>query len=141
LLLLTYSAAVAAMVGFGRRRGARLPDRLPPADLGLLTLGIFRASRLITKDSITSVARSPFTEFEEPAGQDEVNERAVGHGLRHALGELVSCPFCISVWLATLGVFGLVVAPRTTRIVCSVLAAVTGSDYLQYVHEALQKAS
>lgn len=139
LLMSVYTTGLAGMIALGRRRGARLPDRFPLADLTLLTMGTYRASRLITKDSVTSFARAPFTKFEEPAGEGEVNERAIGTGLRHAVGEMVSCPFCIAVWLASIGAFGLVVFPRTARLVCSVLTVVAGSDVLQFGHAALQR--
>jgi hypothetical protein len=134
-----YTAGVGGMIALGRRRGARLPERFPLADLALLTIGTYRASRLVAKDSVTAFARAPFTKYEEPAGEGEVNERVIGTGLRHAVGEMVSCPFCIAVWLASSGAFGLIVFPRTTRVVCSVLTAVAGSDLLQFGHAALQR--
>lgn len=139
LLMSVFASGVGGMIALGRRRGASLPERLPLADFALLTVATYRASRLIAKDSVTAFARAPFTEYEEPAGEGEVNERVVGDGLRHAVGELVSCPFCIAVWLASIGAFGLVVFPRPTRLVCSVLTAVAGSDLLQFGHAALQR--
>jgi hypothetical protein len=36
--------------------------------------------------------------------------------------------------------FGLVLAPRPTRLAASVLTVVAGSDVLQYAHAALDKA-
>ncbi len=140
-LLGTYLSAVVALVATGRVRRVRVPERIPAADLALLTVGVFRASRLITKDSVTAVARAPFTEFKEPAGHGEVNEEVVGTGARHAVGELVSCPFCISVWLATVGMFGMLAFPRAARTICSVLSAVAGADALQFVYSALGQAA
>ena len=139
MLLSGYVTLVAGLVAAGRARRVRLPERLPAADLALLTLGTFRASRLVTKDSVTAVARAPFTRFKEPAGRGEVNEEVVGTGPRHALGELISCPFCASVWVATIGTFGLLAFPRTTRTACSMLAAVTGADALQFAFAGLEK--
>lgn len=102
---------------------------------------MFRASRLITKDSVTAVLRAPFTEYREPAGHGEVDEDVIGTGPRHAVGELVSCPFCISVWLATVGMFGMLAFPRVTRTICSVMTAVAGADALQFVYSALGRAA
>ena len=139
MLMTGYATLVAGLVAAGRARRVRLPERLPAADLALLTVGTFRASRLITKDSVTAVARAPFTRFKEPAGRGEVNEEVIGTGPRHAFGELVSCPFCASVWLATIGTFGLLAFPRATRTVCSMLTAVTGADALQFAFAGLEK--
>lgn len=138
-LLGIYGGATAAMIGWARSRGTRLPERLAAADLALLAIGTFRASRLITKDSVTAFARAPFTRFQGPAGEGEVHEEVGGHGFRHATGELVSCPFCIAVWLATAGVFAMVTYPRAARAVCSVLAVEAGSDLLQYGYSALRE--
>lgn len=136
-LLVSYLGAVAGLVVTGRLRRVRVPERMPAADLALLTVAVFRASRLVTKDSVTAAIRAPFTEYKDSAGHGEVNEEVVGTGPRHAVGELVSCPFCISVWLATVGMFALLAFPRAGRTVCSVLTAVAGADALQFVYSAL----
>ena len=140
-LLGAYLAGVATLVTVGRARRVRVPERIPAADLALLTVAVFRASRLITKDSVTAVARAPFTEFKEPAGHGEVNEEVVGTGARHAVGELISCPFCISVWLATVGMFAMLAFPRAARVVCSLLSAVAGADALQFAYSAMGQAT
>lgn len=140
-LLGVYASAVLAGAVVGRRRGWRLPDRQRGADLALLAVATFRASRLVTKDSVTAVARAPFTRFEGPGAPGEVNEQVVGSGARHAVGELVTCPFCISVWLATAGTFAFVANPRLARTVCSALTAVTASDFLQFAYSALDRSA
>jgi hypothetical protein len=116
-----------------RRRARRLPQ-LGPMDLVLYGLATEHLSRLITKDSVTAVLRAPFTEFEEAAGEGEVNEKAVGHGTRHAVGELLTCPFCAAQWVATALVAGSVAAPTLTRAVVSVSAMARLSDYLQLLY-------
>ena len=126
-----------------RRRSKRgtafIPEGIPWQDLALLAVATHRLSRLITKDSVTAVVRAPFTQFNEPAGDGEVNEEVRGTGLRHAVGELLTCPFCIAEWIATAFAFGLVLAPRATRFVAATLTAATASDWLQYAHSALRK--
>ena len=66
-------------------------------------------------------------------------KEARGTGLRHTVGELLTCPFCIAQWIATIFGFGLVLFPRTTRFVAATLTAVTASDWLQFARTALQK--
>jgi len=122
-----------------KRAGLRLPDGVPWQDLTLAAVATHRLSRLITKDSVTAVVRAPFTRFKEPAGEGEVNEEVRGTGWRHAVGELLTCPFCIAQWIATGFAFGLVLAPRASRLVAGTLSAVTASDWLQFAHSALQK--
>lgn len=140
-LLLTYAGLAAGLIATGRARGVELPERVPTADLTLLAIGTFRAARLVTKDSVTAVARAPFTRFEGPGAPGEVQEEVIGTGPRHAIGELLSCPFCISVWLATVGAFGMVAFPRQARMVCSVLGVSAASDALQLGYGALHRAA
>ena len=141
ILLSTYMGAVAALIAWVRRRGGPLPERLAPADLALIAVGTHRLTRLIAKDSVTAAIRAPFTEFVEPAGEGEVNETVRGSGLRHAVGELLTCPFCLAQWVATAFVFGLLLAPRATRLAACVLAAVTSSDVMQLAYAKLEEAA
>jgi len=54
------------------------------------------------------------------------------------VGELLTCPFCISQWIATALGGAYVVAPDATRMASATLTAVTVADVLQYAHTALQ---
>jgi Protein of unknown function (DUF1360) len=134
-----YGGSVAALVGVGRLAGRRLPDRIAPYDVALLGVATHKLSRLIAKDTVTAPLRAPFTRFEGPQGQAELQEEVRGHGLRHTLGELLTCPFCMGQWIATVFAAGLVLAPRPTRLVASTLATVAISDALQNVYAFLQK--
>jgi hypothetical protein len=139
-LLSTYGTGVVLLSLVVRRRNA-LPERIAAADLALLCVGAHKLSRLVTKDAVTGVVRAPFTTFDAPAGAGEVNEKVRDDGgVRHAVGELVSCPFCMSVWAATALTFGLLLAPRATRAILGVLVAVTASDYLQFAYSAIRQA-
>jgi len=130
-LMAAYGAIVAGLSAVAWATGRRLPRSPAPADVALMAVATFRISRLVSKDSVTSPLRAPFTRFEEAAGEGEVDERPRGTGLRHTAGELVSCPFCVSVWTVTALAGGLVLAPRLTRFVAGAAVAVTGSDFLQ----------
>jgi hypothetical protein len=139
VILGIYAAMVGVLTLVVRRRRAPLPVRPAAADVALLGIATYRLSRLVTKDSVTAVVRAPFTQFEEAAGEGEVNESVRGTGWHHAVGELLSCPFCVAQWVATAFAFGLVLAPRATRLAATVLTAVTASDWLQFAHSALQR--
>lgn len=131
VLMGAYGAAVAGLVAIARATNRRPPERISPVDVALMAVATFRISRLVTKGTITSPLRAPFTRFQEAGGQGEVNERPRGTGLQHAAGELASCPFCASVWTATGLAAGMVFAPRFTRCVAATATAVAGSDFLQ----------
>jgi hypothetical protein len=119
---------------------ARAPERIPPGDLALITVATPKASRPVAKDRVTSSVRAPFTRFEGDAEPGEVSEEARGSGLRRAIGELVICPYCIGFWIASALAAGLVVAPRATRWVASVLSAMFGSDLLQIAYKKAEDA-
>lgn len=141
LLATTYSAWATGLVTFARRKRTGPYPSLGATDLALLTVAVFRLSRLITKDSITAFLRAPFSRFEGQSGPGEVHEEVIGTGLPHAVGELVTCPFCLSVWIATTLAFGMTVFPRPTRRACTVLAAVAGADVLQFVYSAIEQSA
>ncbi|GAA1341073.1 DUF1360 domain-containing protein [Saccharothrix algeriensis] len=138
----TYAGLVGVAVAVGRRRGARLPERLSAGDIALLAVATHKSSRLLTKSAVGSAVRAPFTRYEEPAGLAEVNESVRGgSGVRHSVGELVSCPFCSGVWIAGALTAGLVLAPRASRLVAGALAAVAGSDWLHLGYDLAKRAA
>ncbi|GAA2333681.1 DUF1360 domain-containing protein [Dactylosporangium salmoneum] len=134
-----FAAAAGAVAGAARLSGRRLPGRPPAADLALLAVATHKISRLVTKDAVTSPLRAPFTRFEEPAGEAELNESPRGRGHRHALGELLTCPFCTGVWVAGGLAAGLVFAPRATRFGMGVATAIAGSDFLHLAYDAAKR--
>lgn len=132
-LIAVYGIGTGALALALRKRRGQV-RQLDLMDLALYGLATEHLSRLITKDSVTSVLRAPFTEFKEPAGEGEVNEEAVGHGIRHAVGELITCPFCAAQWVATALVAGRLAAPNLTKAVVAVSAIARLSDYLQLLY-------
>jgi hypothetical protein len=136
-----YGTTVAGVALLLRARGRRLPERLSWADLALLTVATHKLSRLLAKDPVTSPLRAPFTHFAGTSGPGELQEKVRGTGPRKAIGALVTCPFCLAVWVATGFAFALVAAPRPTRLAASILAAVTGADVLQLAYGALEQAT
>jgi Flp pilus assembly protein TadB len=132
-----FSLLAASFAGWMRRSGRQLPERVEIYDLALLSLATHKVSRLIAKDRVTSAVRAPFTRYQEEAGPSEVEEEAVGHGLRRAIGELLVCPYCLSLWIAAAFTAGLIVVPRATRWTAAVFSVLLGADVL---HIAYKKA-
>lgn len=136
----TYGTAVLGVVGVltARRTRAALPT---PGELGLLAVATAMTSRTIAKDAVTSPLRSPFATFEEAGAPSEVNESPRDGSVRHAVGELITCPFCLAQWVATAYLAGHAAAPRATRWVASTMAVVAAADVLQHSYGILQAAS
>lgn len=140
LVMAVFGALVAGAVGLAKASGRRLPN-VGPFDLVLLALGTHKLSRIISKDAVTSPLRAPFTEYKEPGGPAEVLEEARKTSqIRHAIGELITCPLCLDMWIATGFALGMVFAPRFTRLVAFTFAAVTGADFLQFAYAAAQES-
>ncbi|HEX2275065.1 MAG TPA: DUF1360 domain-containing protein [Acidimicrobiales bacterium] len=134
-----YLAGVGGLGVLVRRRGRVLPERVGLADLALITVATHKLSRLLAKDPVTSPLRAPFTTFAGTSGPAELAEKVRGSGFRRAMGALVTCPFCLAVWVATGLAFSLVFAPRTTRFAASILAVVAGADVLHLAYGALEQ--
>lgn len=132
----TLTAGLGVAVG---RRG--LPDRLSTGDLVLLAVATAKLSRLLSRDRVTSPLRAPFTEFEDFGNASEVEEAPRGRGLRRAVGELVTCPYCLAQWVGTGLLGGLLLRPRETRLVSGLFAMLLLNDGVQVVHERLMKTT
>jgi hypothetical protein len=132
-------SAGAAAVRASRRE---LPDRVPLGDAVLLTIATFRLARRIAKDPVTAPVRAPFTAFQGPSGHAEIAEEVREHGgVKHAVGELLTCPFCLAQWVGTAFVFGYVSAPRATRLAALTMTTVAGADVLQFLYDAIQNGA
>ena len=136
-----YASLVGALAGLARITGRDIPEGLDAADVILSAAATHKLSRLLAKDPVTSPLRAPFTAYQDTQGPAELKEEVRGRGGRKTVGELVTCPFCTSVWVATGLTAGLVYLPRTTRLAMGTLAALAGADMLQFAHVWLEKAS
>ncbi|MDQ6764564.1 MAG: DUF1360 domain-containing protein [Verrucomicrobiota bacterium] len=110
------------------------PPRLTLGDLLLLGIATHKLSRIVTKDLVTSPFRAPFVKFKKSAGAGEVEEDARGEGLQEAVGDLITCPYCIAPWLATTLVFAHSRAPRATRMICAIFSVTAASDFLNQLY-------
>jgi hypothetical protein len=137
-IMASYGVLVTMLAALLRGKRFRLRP-LSPWSFLLYALSAEHLSRLISKDSVTSPFRTPFTQFEGPAGEGEVKEEVIGHGPRYAIGELLTCPFCLDQWVATGLIAGSVAAPTLTTAVVSVSAVARAADYLQMVYGFLRE--
>jgi hypothetical protein len=129
-----YGGMVAAVAAAVRLTGTSLPDRVGPWDTAMAAVATHKLSRLIAKDPVTSPLRAPFTVYQGTSGPAELAEEVRDGGRRKTVGELISCPFCIGMWVATGFTAGYVLAPRATRLAAMSLTALAGSDFLQLAY-------
>lgn len=137
-LLGAYAVLFGSALGVGWKRG--LPDRIAISDVVVLGLATHKLARIITKDWVTSPLRAPFTRYQGSVGGGEVSEKSRGTGLRRAVGDLLTCPWCIAPWVAA-GLYATFACdPRAARLLASTFASVAVSDTLQHAYSAMKKA-
>ena len=118
-----YGALLGALLVASRDRGDEPVRTAEMLEIGVAT---FTLSKLLGKEKVESWVREPFVE--ETADGDR---RPKGHGLRYAVGELLTCTRCLGAWSA-LGLVALrVTRPREARVVTTVLGASAINDWMQ----------
>lgn len=68
----------------------------------LISLAVFRLTRLIVFDKITAFLRSPFMmDYEVTNDDGEIETYLIPreHGIRGWIGELISCYWCTGIWV------------------------------------------
>ena len=122
-----YAALTAAfggvLGGFLLLAQRRLPERIGFGDVARIGLASYKVGRLVAKDEVTSWMRAPVT-------RDEEASEPKSQGVERALGELVTCPYCVGVWAASVLTYALVLFPRQTRVVTTIFGAQAVADFL-----------
>ncbi|WP_030439747.1 DUF1360 domain-containing protein [Actinoplanes subtropicus] len=138
-----FGALAAGLAAAAKITGRRPPARPAATDVLLISIATHKLSRLLAKDAVASPLRAPLARYDGPAGAAELNEnvRDQGSSVRHGLGELITCPFCLAVWVATGLTGGLVLAPRLTRLAATALTATAASDFLQLAYDRAKKGA
>jgi len=125
------------VLGTGLASAASSEEDLPElgwSDLLLLAVATHKLTRIATKDLVTSPFRAPFVKFKKSAGAGEVEEEARGEGIQEAVGDLITCPYCIAPWIASAMVFGYQRAPRATRLISGIFSITAASDFLNRLY-------
>jgi hypothetical protein len=138
VLIVVFNTLFGGLVARAARQG-RLPQRVALGDIVLLGVAAHKLSRLVAKDRVTSVVRAPFATYQGAASGTEVNETPRGSGARLALGELLTCPYCIGQWIATALTCALLYAPRLTRLIAAMCGALAVSDVLNHAYDRRER--
>ena len=101
----------------------RLPERVRSGDIVRIALSSYKLSRVITKEDVAAFVRAPVTE--DPDAQKPKRE-----GMARVLGELVTCPYCIGLWIASGLSYAHVLFPRESRFATSIFSAYAITDFL-----------
>ena len=141
VLAATFNLLFALFLLTVRITGKSLPQRIEARDIVLLGMATHKLSLVGSQDAVTSPLRAPFTELKEKEGPKKVDEKPRGTGLRRSVGELLTCQFCLGVWVASFFTYGFVLLPRVSRLVAAVFAAITVSDFLNQIYKVLKKGA
>ena len=136
-----FGAVIVAVAGLAAATRRTLPSP-SVKDLVLITAATHKLSRVVSKDAVTSPLRAPFTRYSATGGPAEVMEEPQKDSEeRHMIGDLISCPFCLDMWIATGFAIGLVFAPRVTRLVAGTMTVTAGADFLHLAYAAAQQVA
>ena len=138
-LMALFNLIFAVFLLFVKGTGRNIPERVDTKDLALLGVATHKLSLIGAQDAVTSPLRAPFTELQEKESPKSLDEKPRGKGLRRSVGELLTCQFCLGMWVASFFTYGLVLAPRVTRLIATIFTVVTISDYLHQTYKALTK--
>jgi Protein of unknown function (DUF1360) len=122
----------AVLGGFLLLTRRRLPERIPFGDIVRVGLASYKLGRLVAKDEVTTWVRAPVT-------RDPDATEPKPRGVERALGELVTCPHCVGVWVASVLSYALVVFPRQTRLVTTIFGAQAIADFLNAAYVKLRE--
>jgi hypothetical protein len=134
-----FNLIFAVFLLFVKGTGRNIPERVDTKDLALLGVATHKLSLIGAQDAVTSPLRAPFTELQEKESPKSLDEKPRGKGLRRSVGELLTCQFCLGMWVASFFTYGLVLAPRVTRLIATIFTVVTISDYLHQTYKVLTK--
>ena len=110
----------------------RLPERPRLTDLGLIALSTYKLSRVVAKDQVTTFVRAPVTE-------DAEAQTPKREGMARVLGELLTCPYCIGLWISSALTYSQVLFPRETRFFTAIFGSYAVTDFLHAGFVRLRK--
>lgn len=112
ILEAAFAASLAGVVALARRRERQGAATITREEMVLLALATFALADVVAKEKVSTWIREPFVQ----ESSDHKPVEPEGHGMRHAVGELLTCTRCLGTWGA-LGLIGLRTAsPSTARV-------------------------
>lgn len=131
LLTFVFLAILIFVFYLAIRQGIDLSDRFTVFNMFLLAIATHKLAWLITKDAVLSFVRAPFAKFTGWAAPGAaMHESGRGKGLQLALGEFLTCPWCVGQWVAAAFVLGFLFFPGITQVIAMIFAVLMMSDFL-----------
>lgn len=116
------------------KKNSSIPSSLSFFDFAVITLAVFRLSRLISYDNVFLFLRESFLDVKRVSyaeGGEEHLERVPSvNSLKRIFGMLFGCPWCIGLWLS-LFTFFLYFACPSLRIFFMIIAIAGAASLLQ----------
>jgi hypothetical protein len=136
ILMGAFMALFGGFLALARITGRWLPEQFRTSDILLFGTATQHLGRIISKAGVTSPLRAPFTRYQGTSGPPaELQESVRERGVRHAIGELLTCPFCTGLWVAAFFAYGLVLMPRVTRLIATIFTIDAISDVLNLLYD------
>lgn len=104
----------------------------------LMTLAVFRLTRLIVYDKITDFIRKPFHEIVEETEADGTISSYIeikGSGLKYWLGYLLSCYWCVGIWCSVIIIAAYYLSPIYSSVVIFILAVAALAALIEAVFQ------
>lgn len=140
-LLAIYGTGTAGLLAWAARNEHTFDD-ISLQDLLVLGVGSHKLARMISKDRVGTVLRQPFTEYDGTdgalPGEAKESARRDRGSFIQAVGELLSCPYCMTTWAGT-ALFGTFLADRKLgRTLGALLSTLSLADMAQsFYHDVI----
>lgn len=127
-----YAATLTGFFAWANSRGKL--GEIPLADILVLGVGTHKAARMLSRDKVLTFVRKPVTVYEDtdgaPPGEVYERQRSDGSPIRRAIADLITCPYCMSPWVAA-GLFGIYVTRRPLgQALGGLLTVISLSDFV-----------
>ena len=139
-LMGAYALTFAGLYHLATKDGRKL-EKPKGLDLALLTIASYKLSRVVTMSFIGTPVRAAFAKRGKSLKGGEVQDEARGEGIQRAVGNLVTCPFCFSVWSTTFFMFGYTIAKQATTQAAYVMSVAAAGDFLHLGYRNIREAS
>lgn len=117
LVYLTVNGVALCFLGREMHGVVALASPFPMLVFGLAT---YRIANVVSNERITKVVRAPFVDTRLDG--DKVVEEPKPQGLRSTVGQLLYCPSCTGIWIATALAYGFVFAHNVAWFVAIIFA-------------------
>jgi hypothetical protein len=136
LLSFAFNAGLLSVACSKAARGA-LTAPMALGDFALTAAATHKLAQIITGERVTMALRSPFTWQRDEGKGGRRKEVPKEHGLHRAIGELLTCPYCLAPWISATLLAGHIFAPVPTRVVTTVFALTAAADWMTQVRAKL----